>query len=480
MNLKVSQVIIISILLLSSFMIINNEWDAVFAWWLANILILPGLLLALKSKFFSLKTICLISFITQFVTVPTLFLTRDNFKWASTSSFGFTAMECLPIFFKVGVFLLILVMWFHILSRVSFFSISVRNNSMFDGNPQTEKFIDKYLKKSKHPDAYALLILLIIVLLIPINIWMFSKGISLTGVEAPHLPYKLSGILHYSTHYLIPMLLGYLYSKTRHGHFISMLMYGYGTFLGVSQISRSALVMIMLPVLVITYFNKKWIAFSLYTVFVGIGYFLITFAREVIGISVNGYNAANTDIGVINLISEAGNYIKWFEPALYLNFLGILGRVESFDNLVMANHYDPNAVDSAFDFVLRMIWRGLAPIDVDAHHIQWQGNVLLQGTYNGGALLSNMLIVSNDNLFWIVVYAFIVAAILLILEKNLQYLSKVYHFFPGIEIVLISFLSMIFFIETGGSESFVYPFIVVLVVKWLSRKKHDFSPNLLD
>ena len=67
-----------------------------------------------------------------------------------------------------------------------------------------------------------------------------------------------------------------------------------------------------------------------------------------------------------------------------------------------------------------------------------------------------------------------------LLEKNLQYLSKVYHFFPGIEIVLISFLSMIFFIETGGSESFVYPFIVVLVVKWLSRKKHDFSPNLLD
>ena len=468
---------VLLIALISVVLMIKNEWETVFAWWLATILLLPGLLLALRSEFVSLKVICLIAFITQFVTLPIFFLARDDFKWGYVNSFGFTAGECLPILLKVGAFMVILVLCFHFLSRLPFFSVWYRKTGSVAQHLQRSRFTDELLKPSSHPWNYVVLIVLVIAAVTPLNLWMFSEGIGLTGVESTELPYRLSGILHYLAHFLIPMLLGYLYSKTRHGHSLTLLLLGYGLILGLSSVSRSAMVLVMLPVLFIAWLEGRRLTLLVALIGVGIAYSLISQARNFVYVAVGNNSGANTDVGVFDILGSVVSKTEWLEPALYLEFLGILGRVEGFDNLVMAHYYDPNAVDSAFSFILRMIWQPLAPIDIDAHHIQWQGYAPLEGFYNGGGLLSNMVIASNDNLIWIAPVALVVAVILLTLERSIQHLAKKYDWTPAIEMFSIGMITTVFFLNSGGSVTFMFPFLAAMIFSWLPRAsvRHFFS-----
>ena len=89
---------------------------------------------------------------------------------------------------------------------------------------------------------------------------MFQNGISIVGVEPPRLPFKLSGILHYFTKYVVPLTLGYLYYRSPRNLPTALLLLGYGLLLGLTSVSRSALVLVLLPVLGLAWIDRrKWI-----------------------------------------------------------------------------------------------------------------------------------------------------------------------------------------------------------------------------
>lgn len=465
------------VILASLGLALAGEYDTVLAWWVAIALLLPPLLWALKTRYTALVTICSIAFATQFVTLPFFYLNRDKFAWGHVKPFGFTALEAFPMLAKVSFFLLAMVMFFRWFYRISFVGGSPHNlkvrlpqSWLFEISTKKNQGAIVALKPHHNAQLFVLFIIAIITAMVPLHFWMFSQGISLVGVEPPNLPYKISGFLHYFTKYIIPLVLGYLYLKTGRGFFPMVLLLTYAWILGLSSVSRSALVLVMLPVLALAWLDCRRLLLLVAGLGTLLGFSTVSLARAFVHIVVGGKSGAVTESGIGAILFEIIN-----DPSsqlmdvdfLFLGLVGVFDRVDGFSNLVMSQYYNPNEVIGVFGFILRMISRKLAPFDLDLHHIQWQGNVLPEGFVNGGALLSNAVIVGNEGLWWVLIGAMVTALTLVILEKSTERLFMRYRASGLIGTGVISFLCMTYFIETGGSEIFVYPFIMIFIASWL-------------
>jgi hypothetical protein len=446
----------------------NGESQTMWAWLSTIVLLLPSLILSLRTTFISLKVVCSIAFISQFITVPVFFFARDEFSWGHIKPFTFTVLEVWQILSVIGISLLIIILFFHTLTHFRLFAIPNSNPERGRGIPKKNIILNNITSPSKHPWLFVLLILLVIITVVPVNNWMFSRGIGLTGVESFRLPYKLSGILHYCTAFIIPLLLGFLYFKTHHTLFPAILLLGYGLILGLSSISRSQLIMVCLPVLMLASLERKKILLIFSSLFVIEAFSIVTLVRDVVYVMVGNRINANTGpiLEILAKILDRPEFMDF--SLLFNNLVSIFNRIEGFENLVMAHYYDPNAVMSPWGFVVQIIWQPLAPFDIDLHHIQWQGNVLPEGFVNCGSLLSTILIASNDNLLWIIIFGFLIAVILLLLEKSVKRIAYKYNFPNEISAFIIAFLTIIFF-TASGSVSFVYPFFAVIFASVLPR-----------
>lgn len=469
-------------------MAIGGEFETMLAWWMATALLVLPLLSALYTPYVALKTICLLTFITQFVTLPVFYIDRDDFAWGHVKPFGFTAMEAWPILAKVLLFLACLIVFFKLLYRFRFFGgACLPHSGRFQLSVEQSKmtaFLAKNansLKSRQRTWIYFVIIILVISVMIPLNLWMFSRGISIVGVEPPELPYRLSGILHYLSKFIIPMLLGYLYWKTRRGFFPMALLLGYALILGLSSVSRSVLIMVMLPVLALAWLDRRRWLLAIAGLGTVIGYASVTLARSFVHLVVGERTVTLTDGGMVpilhTMLTDPESHLVEFN-FLWRNLIGIFGRIDGFENLVMAQYYDPNGVVGPLGFLLRMIWRPFAPIDLDLHHVQWQGNLLPEGFVNGGALLSNAVILGNASPLWIVGSAMVTACAMVVLEKSTFRVVARYGLPDLLASGIIGLLSIFFFIESGGASVFVVPFLLLLIASCLpplcrfDRPKH--------
>lgn len=454
----------------SALLIANDEWQAMSAWWVATIFLLPALWLAQRSRFLTIQVVCLVAFFTQFITVPTFFLAHDEFELTQTKAFEFTVWEVLPIFFKVGTFLVLLGLLLNLAPLRRLLPRRAKIKPASQGIQLNDTKLVR-VKDSKKAGMYVALIAIVVMALTPLNVWMFQQGISIVGVEPPTLPYRLSGILHYLTKYIAPLFLGYLYYKSRHDLFPALLLLAYGLLLGLSSVSRSAMVMVLLPVLALAWMEKRSLVMFVVGTGLLLGYAMISKARDLVYFVTNGTSGALTDSGIFEIIGNLMENIELVEFRFFSDvFTAILNRIEGFENLIRSSQYDPNAIPGgAFGFILRMIWRPLEEIDLDSHHIQWQGNILPEGFVNGGALLSNVIIASNANPVWIVMAALVTGIILVSLEHSARVLARKYGLSAAIESFIISLMTIIFFIEGGGSVTFVLPLLTLIIFSCLPR-----------
>jgi hypothetical protein len=455
----------------------SGEYEALMAWWMVILLLLPPVMWALDTPYVALKTICLIAFTGQFVTVPIFYMDRDSFSWGHLKPFGFNAMEAWPMLLKIALFLVFLVIFFKVLYSFKNLEYTLprrsKKNHLSGTQPKLRSFFlenTHSLKPSRNAWIYVGLILLVTSVASGLNLWMFSQGISIVGVEPPQLPYRLSGILHYLTRYTIPLLLGYLFWKTKRGFLPMAVLMGYALILGLSSVSRSALAYVMLPVLLAAWYDKRWVLLTVAGLGLTIGFSLVTMARNFVYIVDNGKTGAVTDINILTIFTN----IVWGPDSplvqgdfLLRAFAGIFNRMDGFEIMVMSHFYDPYAVLEPVYLLLGMIWRQLAPIDNSLHSMEWQGSVPPDGFYSGGVLLSNVVILGNANLLWVIASAFVVASTLVLLEKSAHRVIASYGLPDLLASALIIFLTIIFFNETGGSSIFLVPMLILTVASWL-------------
>ena len=453
--------------LMSTMLAAADKWQTVFSWWAATLLMLPPLLLAIQSRFLTFRVLVTIVFVTQFITLPVFLLNPDDFWLGDIKPFNFTSSEVMLIFSRVTTFLICTSLSIALFSSVSFdlFKDSLPKRFRAITCHRTVPAVFNISKRSRYFFGLILITVFVISLL---NIWMFQNGISIVGVEPPRLPFKLSGIFHYFTKYVVPLMLGYLYYHSPRNLTTALLLLAYGLLLGLTSVSRSALVLVLLPILALAWIDRrKWI-FGIIGGGLLISYSLISRARDLVYFVSDGVSSAVTEGGIFTIVNALMQRMELDTSAPISVLVAILNRIEGFENLVLSVSYSPNAVDGgAFGFILRMIWRPLAAIDLDQHHLQWQGAILPEGFVNGGALLSNMIIASNDNFLWILVASIITGLLLFVLECSVRRVARRSRLPSSIEVFIITVMTIIFFIEGGGSVTFVVPFVLLTFLAWM-------------
>lgn len=455
---------------------LSGETSAMLAWWMSIGLLLPPLVWAIRSRYVTPITVCALAFSTQFVTLPFFYTDRANFAFANVKPFGFTAAEAAPMLGKVALFLVSLLAFFELGCRVTVREgscpsiLRITPEGLRGRRKPRSQAGDSHVSQSSASVGYTLLIALIIAALIPLNLWMFSQGISIVGVEPPRLPFHLSGVLHYATHYLSPLVLGYLYWKTRRRGLPALLLLLYAVVLGLCSTSRSALTYVMLPVIAFAWLDRRRATLVLATIATVLGFALVTAERSLVELVTAGMSGAVTDTGVgtlaMNILSSQSGFLN--ANVVFEQLVGMFDRLDGFRNLVMAQYYDPRAVVGALGFVLRMIYRPLAPMDADQHHLQWLGFVPAEGFANGGALLSNAVIVGNEGMGWVVLSGAVTALTLVVLERCTARFLIRYQLPELLGIGFLGFMTLNYFIETGGSSTFVMPFLAVAALSALS------------
>ena len=467
-----------TVLLASIIFAFAGEFETVLAWWSSILLLLPPLLVAFQTPYVSLRTVCGISFLTQFITLPFFFLYKDDFVWGHVKPFHFTASEAFPILTKVSLFLCVLVICFKFFYPILFFGGSslkynkaISLNNITQDRSKISSFFEA--KKNRHKLLFSLLLILLLLLLVPLCLWSYSQGIGLTGVQSASLPYRLSGIIFYLTKYITPAILVYFYSKTNRGWPLMLLILAYSLVLGLTSVSKASVLFLVLPVLILALLDKRIFMFGVAFIGMLVGISFSSLARTYVYIVTDGKTGADTSNSIIKLIVNIITVPD--SPVFKFDFfpriiISILSRVESFENLVLAQYYDPDAVIGAWGFILRMIGLGGADFDIDSHMMQWQGNLLPEGFVNTGALLSNAVIVGNAGLWWVIVSAMATSVCLIILEKSSDRLACKFTQYAAFNVPVIFFLTAIFFSSSGASSViFCYPFLLILLSSFLPK-----------
>jgi hypothetical protein len=464
---------------------LHKEFETLFSFWLTVALISPPFLWAMSTTHTSLKCFTLIAFVTQFLTVPYFYLERDKWPFFDKAPFGFTAVEAFPILVKVSFYLLTVIFLTKLISVLTGSNRSShQKKNPLDYNYPKKRWIDfskAHMDEFEHRSKrrkFTFIIISIFPILILFNLWTFDMGIAITGVEAPRLPLKLSGIIFYFKSYLVPIVLGYLYYNATRRWPLMFLYLIYSLVFGLSSVSKLAVLLVMTPVIVLAWIERRQFFCLIAAIGTFVGVFVASQARNYVHYVEQGVTGADTSQGLfailMSIISEPDSML------LKLDFIpwmiaGIAGRVEAFGNLVQAHYYNPDAVIGPVGSALRMIWVGLVEINVDAHHVEWLGYTLPKGFYSGGSILSNAIIMSKSGLWWLVLSALITAVVIVIIDTTITKFCNKIQFFRPFRVPAIFYFTMSYFTHSTMDVVFVTCITVMFLIPKVFYRKIKIS-----
>ncbi len=440
-----------------------GEFQTLLAWWFAIGCMLPGLLLAFNSSQISLKVFCLISFVTQFITVPLAYLQRESYGFTE-KPYDFMAISILPIFIRIGFFILTL----SIITRLLEIKYKPKAINLFKFKNSINLNQTYYKKVSKKKNTRNnFLILILLLLCIPLFNFTFENGIAMTGIAPPRLPFHLTGILFYFKTIIIPAIVFFLYSRSnRDNYFILFLILFFSLFNGLTSVSKSVVILTASPILFYSLVDKKKVLFILVGIFTLLSTGIAATARDFIYITGSSEATANTSLGVFGSIMYLfQNYD--ITNKLFIIFTGLIGRIEDFQSLILASQFNADMIGGPLSILLKAISNNLAVWDHDAYHIAWQGYTIPEGFFNGGSYLCWVLMASNSNFLMIFPFALLVSLFLFLIEKNSDNISEKYQIRTSIKLAIIIYLTLLTFTAPGGVS--VYFIILLIILRFAAK-----------
>jgi len=381
-------------------------------------------------------------------------------------------MESLQVFYKVGIFLLALLFVASILERLlkqprqgSHLVSMAANTSQ---SPLSSNLFTATEGRQSKSLIFTCLIIMIIVLMIPINNWMFKMEIGLTGVAPPELPYHLSGILTYFAKFAIPLLLVFLYLQTRRRSLLLVVLMGmYSIFLGVSTVSRGAALLVILAPWCFALIDRRWFLFGEATVLATFSLGLTTFSREIIYVVVTNTSGADTSLGVIGTFLETASNMEW--DRLLLIIPNIIGRVEAFGSLWLASHVNPATMGGGWAVWTKTVDWGFIDLGHDAIHLELLGHTVPEGFYNVSAgVLAYMLWAVGESWLFYIPFAMLAASFLMLQEASLRKIGRCYAISPLLLNFLIFLITLDYF-AAPGYNILNFIFIALFVFSRLPR-----------
>ncbi|MBI5890594.1 MAG: hypothetical protein HZB47_07940 [Nitrosomonadales bacterium] len=459
-KLTLGLVALLFVCVIGLFLLLIGESVAVSAALLVLLSFLPVYLVAKWVNSFVLKALIGIALVTQTISVPLFVIHRDAYAstgWNAVKDFTFTFGEFVPMYTELAFFLIVVV------SCVALF-INVFKFPKLRLDQSAASPVLKPATTTKGIGYYLFLLILALILMTPLNLWMFSNGISLTGVEPPRLPFRLSGILHYLTSLVVPVVLAAIYAKTSRSYSPAIFLMLYAFVLGATQVSKGALLLVMLPILYFAVVDRRYVLLSLSAAFTLVAVQLVILLRNVVYVVTAGKSGADSEGGLMMTLDKMVN--EGFDNfSITDTFLLIVDRIEGAQQIILASKFNADAiggVTAAFQWFNFNPWN---VFDANTYHMELIGITLPEGfVAGGGGLLSKALLVTQSEPLFIAAFAINVAAYILIGEWIarsicIKYAVPTYYYIVGGVYVL-------FFYVGSGTLVFlaVLSFLIFIVL----------------
>lgn len=373
---------------ISFVLIFMGKFELILALWILFFTFLPSLLLVRSLPFLSIKVVVYFVVVTQAVTLPLFYLRAESYRFQSHRPYEFTGLESIKVFIPLGLLLFTIVLVSFILLQISSkkFTAYFRNKDCNTAAIRRLQYVDlpnyRLLKNCRYNTNVFIAIFIVITIMIPVNAWMFQKGIGLTGVAPPHLPFRLSGVLTYLAKLIVPSLLFFLYFLSTRKSYLIVFLFGlYSIFLGVATVSRGSVLLVMLAPLACAIFDRRIAIMMLSSFLVSLSFLVATVARNFVYVVDEGVSGVSMDLDVFRVLVASMNEVD-LELILF-SFLSIVERLTSFQNLFMSSQFDAVSVGGGWAIFAKQIdWRLIA-FNHKEMHLEMLGYVVPNGFYMG-------------------------------------------------------------------------------------------------
>jgi hypothetical protein len=425
-----------------------GEPDTAGVMWVVLFCLLPSMLLAHRTSYLSIKFFCATVLITQIISAPIFYLNSDSYEFINHRPFDFTILEALPVLSHLGVFL-VLVTSFMKLSQGLFGPLKWNDTGRqinFTG-----EVVDTRTVNSQRQKLFIITILIIIGISLPVKFWMFDMGIGIVGTSPPRLPFRLSGVLTYLFGWIVPLIIGYLYIKTKRASILlASIIALYALMIGILSSSKAIVLLTTAPIVGFAWNDRRWVLMSISGLLASFGVMIVEASRLIVHISNKLVTESFTELGGFGTMFETLTRLEW-SPKMFNIFVTIAGRVESFQGLFMAFEFNPDAVGGAFGIFIKLINNTWIDLGHDAIHLEYLGYTIPEGFHGVPASLNAlMLMASNRNIFILLFFVIYTALILIILERLILRLTQKWSLSKSTAQAILFFATLLVYTSPGG------------------------------
>ena len=335
------------------------------------------LYLSLKTKNLPCIIYCVLLFISHGIGSIPFYLDRANAKttgFSAIGNFDFSYRSLISAYSYLLVFILALLLF------TAVFKKGYHSNFLF-------AFIRQQYNKVKLHSTLSLLPILICVILFSwISLKMYYWHIGMIGLKQTELPYHLTGILFYSRRYLFPAVLVWLFVKTKSKQPATTLLIIYSLFVGITGTSKSACMLVLLPIAFICYLTGKKTLAYLCAIFIAFSYVVIQDIRQIV-FELEA-SIPIWDLLKMPFLTEEDNYFFSFFKSFTNRFYGLKANVLpvqnydlSFQGLV--DYYTGTPITQVLpDFTFRLFGFNLPDDKAYGVGIGYTGTMTLLSCHN--------------------------------------------------------------------------------------------------
>lgn len=221
--------------------------------------------LSIKTKNLPLIMFAVTSLASFGIGSTTFYLMRSSAEYG-----GFMAIKSFNFSYEqfFGAYSFFFVFWLFLILFLSLFKSKARV-SLFGFAKELTTYLDEKKKFSPLPITLATIVFMFI------SVWMYSNKIGMIGIEQKQLPFHLTGILFYSRLYIFPLVIAYLYIRTKNKLFPAWLIFFYALISGFAATSKGVGVLCLVLLAGYSFIVKQRSQFFLFISFTLVSYLLI-------------------------------------------------------------------------------------------------------------------------------------------------------------------------------------------------------------
>jgi hypothetical protein len=341
-------------LIIAGYCLYQQDLDALWLW-----VLLPvpfGLLLcwAWRSGYVVVTLFMALIFLSHAVLPPSFFIDRKMYGdpgFTAIGSFDFSLTAFLGMYSYVLFYVVVVASVTLLVSRLVFRrkTLGLLPTPATGHSPQRRPSLPLGLTRgtpASRLKATALLAACVAPAAL-LNAWMYAHNIAITGIESTALPFRLAGILYYASRFVLPVALFFIYMRTSRSWLSATILLLYAFWAGTSQLSRTTITTLALPVLAFVVIDRRWMLGAAAFLFYSTTFQWVGLARNFVYYVSGGVAHGDLSLSLPALIQTTVE--TYGIRSAFEGLFGLIGRIGGGQDVVLALQYNTAAMGGSWN-----------------------------------------------------------------------------------------------------------------------------------